>query len=109
MEQPIYVPIVKAKKNDLDALRNVPRTNRGGVRPLLELAEYESTDNDAILNKFVARLSAFDWPIAPYVDLYSFMPDASVSNGRNATTEGFRLIASKGFARYSNVWFGEKR
>jgi hypothetical protein len=96
MEQPMYVPIVKAKKNDLDALRDVSNDNRAVVRPLLELAEYGSSDNDAILNRFIGRLSAFDWPLAPYVDLYSFLPNALVRNGHNATTEGFRLIASKG-------------
>ncbi len=112
MEQPIYVPVVKAKKNDLDALRDVAKSKRGGIRPLLELAEYGSTDNDAILNSFIRRLSAFNWPLAPYVDLYSFLPDALADNGRNATTEGFRLIASRGLAaiptyglaRNDNLW-----
>ena len=96
MEQPVYVPIVKAKKNDIGALRDVAESKRSNIRPLLELAEYGSTDNDAILNRFVGRLSALNWPHAPYVDLYSFLPEALLSNGRNATTEGFRRIASLG-------------
>jgi hypothetical protein len=96
MEQPSYVPIVKAKRNDLNALRDVPSSKRDGIRPLLELAEYESTDHDETLSEFTNRLAAFTWPHAPYIDLYSFLPDAAVQNGRNATTEGFKLIASRG-------------
>src|SRR5687767_7731064 len=92
----VYVPIVKAKRNDLASLNDVFPTNRRAIRPLLELAEYGSTDSDAILRGLLRRLIAFEWPHPPYLDLYSFLPHARVSNGANATVEGFRRIAAEG-------------
>ena len=96
MSSVVYVPIVKAKRNDIAALADVSQSNRQSIRPLLELAEYNSTDCDKILGAFLNRLARFTWPNAPYVDLYSFLPSACVASGVNATIEGFRQIASQG-------------
>jgi T4 beta protein len=112
MDAPIYVPVVKAKRNDIASLDGVVPSNRLAIRPLLELAEYGSTDCDKILGALVTRLARFTWPNAPYVDLYSFLPDACVASGVNATVEGFRRIADSGisviptygFERNDNLW-----
>jgi len=92
----VYVPIVKAKRNDISSLSDVFPPNRGAIRPLLELAEYGNTDADAVLRGLLIRLSQFQWPHSPYLDLYSFLPHARVANGANATVEGFRRIAAQG-------------
>lgn len=112
MSTPIYVPVVKAKKNDIHALSDIHASNRPGIRPLLELAEYDSSDNDRTLETLARRLGEFSWPIAPYVDLYSFRPDARVTAGTNATVEGFRVLAARdiaviptyGFERNDGLW-----
>src|SRR5205085_1703760 len=96
MSAVVYVPIVKAKRNDIASLSDVIPSNRRAIRPLLELAEYGSTDCDAILRGLLNRLSQFQWPHPPYIDLYSFLPHALVSSGANATVEGFRRIAARG-------------
>lgn len=96
MNSVIYVPIVKAKRNDIASLSDVTPSNRRAIRPLLELAEYNSADCDRILGTFLTRLARFAWPHAPYVDLYSFLPEACVASGINATVEGFRQIAARG-------------
>lgn len=74
MNAAIYVPIVKAKRNDIASLGDVDPSKQQVIRPLLELAEYGSMDCDAILRTFLKRLSLFTWPLTPYVDLYSFLP-----------------------------------
>jgi len=112
MASTIYVPVVKAKRNDLASLSNVIPSNRVGIRPLLELAEYDSTGNDTILEACLSRLERFSWPTAPYVDFYSFLPNAHVASGVNATVEGFRQIAARGinviptygFERNDDLW-----
>jgi hypothetical protein len=112
MDAPIYVPVVKAKRNDIASLGGVAPANRPAIRPLLELAEYSSSDYDQILGALVTRLARFTWPHAPYVDLYSFLPDARVASGVNATVEGFRQIArhgisvipTYGFERNDDLW-----
>ena len=108
----IYVPIVKAKRHDMASLGDVLPSSRPAIRPLLELAEYASTDNDAVLRGLLKRLSQFQWPHPPYMDLYSFLPHARVSSGANATIEGFRQIAAHGlrviptygFQRNDTLW-----
>lgn len=112
MNAAIYVPIVKAKRNDIASLGDVDPSKRNAIRPLLELAEYGSSDSDAVLRALLAKLVQFKWPVAPYVDLYSFLPDASVASGVNATVEGFRLVAAAGlsviptygFQRNESLW-----
>ena len=44
MKNAIYVPIVKAKGNDMASLADVDPSNRQEIRPLLELAEYDSPE-----------------------------------------------------------------
>ncbi len=57
MDAPIYVPVVKAKRNDIASLGGVVPANRPAIRPLLELAEYSSSDCDQILGALVTRLA----------------------------------------------------
>lgn len=112
MANPIYVPVVKAKRNDMASLSDIPLVDQSDIRPLLELAEYGSMEYDRIVETFASRLAAFSWPIPPYVDLYSLRPDALVASGANATVEGFRQIASRGisiiptygFERNDSIW-----
>jgi len=106
MNAVVYVPIVKAKSNDIAALGDVNPSKRRDIRPLLELAEYDATDNDAILRSFVKRLIRVKWPHPPYVDLYSFMPNAIVADGTNATVDGFRRIAAAGLRVIPTYGFG---
>jgi len=112
MDAPIYVPVVKAKRNDIASLGGVVPANRPAIRPLLELAEYSSSDCDQILGALVTRLARFTWPHAPYVDLYSFLPDARVASGVNddwlTALNGFRtrgigvlLVEYPGYGRSS--------
>jgi hypothetical protein len=112
MAAPIYVPVVKAKRNDMASLRDVAESKKSEIRPLLELAEYGSTEHDKIIAGCVTRLAQFSWPIAPYVDLYSLLPNAVVASGVNATVEGFCQIAARGidiiptygFERNDDLW-----
>lgn len=114
MNEITYVSIVKAKANDIAALTQLDASTRQIVRPLLELAEYEATDNDATLSKFIKHITPLRFPHLPYVDLYSFMPDAIVADSTNATLAGFQRIAAAGlkviptygFGRNDSIWQG---
>jgi hypothetical protein len=96
MSNYFYVPIVKGKSNDLQAVANTSERARELIKPLIELSEIESdTSVDNALRSFANRVVHVLPHGRAFVDLYALTPNATTSGG-NATIAGFSMLAQAG-------------
>lgn len=110
MKNPLYVPIVKGKLNDVIAVGKLARQIRERVKPLIEAMPIDPKKKLAVdehvhaLCQYVRR----HMPLGElFVDFYGLLPDASVPDGSNATLFGYRLL--KGLGRSVTPVYGFER
>lgn len=112
-----YVPIIKGKQNDIEAITKVAASISYGIKPLIEITpnndKCKSTDEH--IAEFVHRV--FNYASTSggdfFVDFYGLFPDENVASGENAIISGFELLKSKsitvtpvyGLQRNDNIWF----
>jgi Beta protein len=113
MANHIYIPIIKAKKNDLLAFTNSSKELQELMKPLIELPPTPSKETtNSHLEKFLLRLDKFDKNLKMFVDFYGFLPGEKCSSTNHATISGYELLHSAGrivtpvygFGRDDSLW-----
>lgn len=108
-----YVPIVKGKSNDLNAIADTSVGARELIKPLIELSEIKPDESiDEALGAFVDRVVRMAPRGKAFVDLYALTPSATTAGGGNATIAGFAMLAQAGrrftpvygFALNDSIW-----
>lgn len=92
-----YVPIVKAKANDIKAVAKLPQDLRKHVKPLIEVLPYLKPGVvDDYLDKTLGYISKDLTEGAFFLDMYGFLPKQKVAGGTSAIIAGFKLLNSAG-------------
>jgi hypothetical protein len=105
----IYVPLVKGKENDLKATGKVFNDVRQVMKPFIEAMPVNP--KNPLVEEHVFKLCSHirkHLPIGEiFVDFYGLMPDATISDGTNATLHGYALL--KAFGRSVTPAYGFER
>lgn len=119
---PKYMPILKAKKGEFDAYKNLSRTVQLSTLPIFELPRltdkmlesntYASKSNpfEYFVNKCALELSSSVEVPTLGVDIHSWAPNASIENGEHIlstftsalTTQGCEVIPVVGYDRWED-------
>lgn len=109
MKSPLYVPIVKGKRNDLIAVGKLSRHVRECVKPLVEAMPVNRKKTN--VDDHVHQLCQYVRKHVPlgnlFVDFFGLMPEDCASDGTNATIFGYQLL--KGLGRYVTPVYGIER
>ncbi|PFH08805.1 T4 beta protein [Collimonas sp. PA-H2] len=105
----VYVPLVKGKKNDLMAVGRVNNDVRQLMKPFIEAMPINP--KAPLVEEHVFKLCEYIRKHLPlgeiFVDFHGLMPDATISDGTNATLHGFALL--KAFGRSVTPAYGFER
>lgn len=106
---PIYVPIVKGKVNDLIGLGLVSNDIRSRIKPFVEAMPVspQRPSVDEHLYRFCNYIRRHVPLGSMFVDFYGIMPDALTSHGENAVLAGYQLL--KGMGRKVTPAYGLER
>lgn len=108
----IYVPVVKAKLNDLKALGAMTLSVRAGTRPLIDVMP---PARDQSVDERLAQAAGYIVKFVPFgpliVDFYGLV-GLRTSDDSSATIAGFRelkgrgrpVVPAYGFQRDDNIW-----
>lgn len=110
----VYVPIIKGKRNDIQAVGMLRDEVRSLVKPLVEampVNRAKSSVEDHI-QKFVRYIVKHIPSGEIFVDFFGLMPDEKLEDGSDATITGFELLQSLGrsvtptygLARNDELW-----
>lgn len=110
----VYVPIIKGKRNDVDAVGRLADDVRERTKPLIEAMPADRTKQglEDHVKKFVHYVVKFIPSGELFVDFYGLMPEQAYPDGSNATIAGFKLLKSLGrvvtptygLARNDRLW-----
>jgi hypothetical protein len=94
----VYVPIVKGKKFDLMAAGGVLNDVRRVTKPFIEAMPVNPLQPsiEEHVHKLCSQIKKYLPLGSIFVDFYGLMPDATVTDGTNATVHGFRLLKALG-------------
>ncbi|EOA3783343.1 beta family protein [Vibrio vulnificus] len=118
---PKYVPVLKAKKGEFDAYKNLPRSVQLNTLPVFELptltskmleTTYAGVSNprEAFINKCASSLSNSIKVPTVGIDIHSWAPDSTVENGEHVLstflsclkTQGCEVIPVIGYDRWED-------
>lgn len=94
-----YVPILRAKEGEFDALRNLYPHQRQGLVPLMDIQKFESTPKKKAQDYLsdVARDLVGAYGSAPFfLDLYWWAPSAKTESGEHVLTYAYGELAARG-------------
>ena len=96
----VYVPIIKGKKNDLDAVSKLSDEVRALIKPLVEAmpVDRKKATVEAHIEKFVNYIVKYLPSGEMFVDFYGLSPDVTMKDGTNAIIAGFNLLKKYGRA-----------
>lgn len=93
-----YVPIVKGKRNDIEAVSMLTNDVRGLVKPLVEVMpiDRKKFTVETHIEKFANYIIKFLPHGEIFVDFYGLLPDEKLKNGSNAIISGFSHLKERG-------------
>lgn len=99
----MYVPIIKGKRYDTEALGKVFEDVRGLIKPLVEAMpteRYKTTTGPVTVDHnvamFVNSIDKYIPSCQMYVDFYGLLPDEKMKDGSSAIITGFSLLKKCG-------------
>ncbi|ENT6850639.1 beta family protein [Vibrio cholerae] len=119
---PKYVPILKAKKGEFDAYKNLPRTVQLHTLPVFELPTLTSkmlettylgvsNPREQFINKCAVGLSSSISVPTIGIDIHSWAPDSTIENGEHVlsvftsclSNEGCEVLPVIGYDRWEDA------
>ena len=96
----VYVPIVKGKRNDIEAVSRLSDEVRGLIKPLVEAMPVDRKKGaiEEHINKFVHYIVKYLPSGEMFVDFYGLLPDEKLKDGSNKIIAGFNLLKNCGRA-----------